>query len=376
MRILCLFKRHYMRKDVIIDRYARLYELPLELARRGHEVLGVCLNYRGRGRPYPHDALTDGNRLQWESYDLGSWLWPGWRRYRRALLAHIETFRPDVLLGGSDALHVALAHYFSRLTGVPFAVDLYDNFDSFGLTRAPGIRPAYHAALAAAGAVTCVSDPLRLMVAARHASAARTWTLESTIGDGLFRPHERAASRRALGLPLELTLVGTAGALSRERGTGTLYAAYERVKTRIDGIALALAGGRLDSLPLPDAADVYYLGELPHERIPLFFSALDVAVICMRDDEFGRYAFPQKAYEIIACGTPLVAADVGALKVTLAEHPDCLYRADDADSLQQALSVQLERGVRASLTPPTWAQQAERLDTILQRVVTAGPGPL
>lgn len=44
MRILCLFKRRYMRKDVIVDRYARLYELPRQLALRGHRARSASVS--------------------------------------------------------------------------------------------------------------------------------------------------------------------------------------------------------------------------------------------------------------------------------------------------------------------------------------------
>ena len=46
MRIAFLCKRRYMSKDVILDRYARLYEIPRQLALLGHEVLGLCMSYQ------------------------------------------------------------------------------------------------------------------------------------------------------------------------------------------------------------------------------------------------------------------------------------------------------------------------------------------
>ena len=46
MRIAYLCKRRYMSKDVILDRYARLYEIPYQLARLGHTVEAFCLCYR------------------------------------------------------------------------------------------------------------------------------------------------------------------------------------------------------------------------------------------------------------------------------------------------------------------------------------------
>ena len=373
MRILCLFKRRYMRKDVIVDRYARLYELPRQLALRGHEVLGICLNYRGEAPPFArHDALGEG-RLQWQSCDLGSWLVPGLLAYRRMIEAALEDFAPAVMLGGSDSPHVVMTRHFARRAGLPYVVDLFDNYASFGLSRLPGLTRAYHRALADADAVTCVSQPLREMVAARHARRERVSTLESTINHDLFHPRDRAASRARLGLPAAARLIGTAGALDASRGIATLYRAYEQLRARDDQLHLVLAGSREGGEPLPDAPGVIHLGELPHDHIPELFSALDVAVICMRDTAFGRYAFPQKAYEIIACRTPLVAARVGALTGLLADEADSLYQVDDVDSLRHCLSAQLATPRPSAIQPPDWATQAAHLETVLHGVTQRRP---
>ena len=48
MRILVLTKRQYMGMDLLDDRFGRFRELPLELARLGHQVHGLCLSYRAR----------------------------------------------------------------------------------------------------------------------------------------------------------------------------------------------------------------------------------------------------------------------------------------------------------------------------------------
>ena len=56
MKILVLTKRQYMGKDLLDDRFGRFRELPLELAKLGHEVTGICLSYgdlRGQKRLPP-----------------------------------------------------------------------------------------------------------------------------------------------------------------------------------------------------------------------------------------------------------------------------------------------------------------------------------
>ena len=61
MRIAFLCKRRYMGKDVIDDRYGRLYEFPFQLARLGHEVHGVAVVGQGRYGPWStghHDGVV------------------------------------------------------------------------------------------------------------------------------------------------------------------------------------------------------------------------------------------------------------------------------------------------------------------------------
>lgn len=149
-------------------------------------------------------------------------------------------------------------------------------------------------------------------------------------------------------------LIGMAGALDASRGIACLYRAYEQLRAGHDDLHLVLAGSREGAEALPDAPGVIHLGELAHERVADLFSALDVAVICMRDTPFGRYAFPQKAYEIIACRTPVVAARVGALTSLLAAQDHSLYAADDVASLRACLQAQLATPEVSPIEPPDW----------------------
>ncbi|MDR0528683.1 MAG: glycosyltransferase, partial [Zoogloeaceae bacterium] len=87
--------------------------------------------------------------------------------------------------------------------------------------------------------------------------------------------------------------------------------------------------------------DVVYLGSLPHSDTALLFNALDIGVIYLKDTPFGRYCFPQKAYEMLACRLPVVAADVGAMPA-LFDDPRNLYHVDDEASLAQAILANLE----------------------------------
>ena len=364
MRIALFGKRQYMRKDVLDDRYGRLHDLPWHLAVRGHAVLGLCLSYRPRNQGLIRREL-DG-ALTWHSFNLTR---PD--RYLRRTLALLRDFQPDLLLGCSDSPHIILTAALANWLRLPCVADLYDNFESFGLTRLPGIRSLYRRALHRAAAISCVSQTLVRHIQSTCQPTGPVIALESTIAPGQFQPLNRVVCRQQLGLPLNARLIGTAGALDHNRGIDTLYQAFNSLAERDPNLHLVLAGSARADSPIPTHPRILYLGELPHDHMPTLFNALDIAIICIRDTAFGRYSFPQKAYEMLACGVPLIAAAVGSVGDLLREDRYSLYRPDDAQDLAEKIIGQLAQLRTPDLMIPTWADQAEKLERLLQRIILA-----
>ena len=360
MNIAFLSKRQYMQKDVIDDRYARVYELPNQLAHQGHRVLGVCLSYRKRAEGRFEHYREDEGLLEWRSFNLGALIAPGFWRYLRQTEALLRDFKPDLLLGCSDCLHAVITAHLARKIKVPYFLDLYDNYESFGLAKIPGLLPLYRQAVKNATGVSCVSEPLSDYIH-RHYSHGNVLTLESTITGGDFQPRDKQACRKSLDLPEHGRLIGVAGSLSRSRGINLLYDSFLRLAESDAGLHLALAGPIDRHCPIPNHPRIHYLGMLPHGRICDFYNALDLAVVCMRDTEFGRYAFPQKTYEILACQTPILTARLGALAQTFKDYPQCLYEADNPIDLQQKIAALLRAPCTVDIPIPTWSEQAERL---------------
>jgi glycosyltransferase involved in cell wall biosynthesis len=185
----------------------------------------------------------------------------------------------------------------------------------------------------------------------------------------LFYNQNRNTSRRALGLPENATIIGTAGALDQSRGIDTLFRAFEMLASGDSQVHLALAGPRKRGLPIPKGARVHDFQKLPHEKVGAFINALDLAVICYRDSAQGRYSFPQKAYEILACQTPLVAAAVGTMKDLLKSYPAALFEPEDPASLASAIRSQLENPAHIEIRVPSWRQSAERLGTFFEEIL-------
>lgn len=344
-----------MGKDVIVDRYARLYEIPFQLARCGHTVRGYCLSYQGHEEGGWEHPAAPGN-LTWESHSLGTGYIPGLLTYPSRLLKRVRDFSPDFIIGASDIPHAVLAARLSRRLRLPYAIDLYDNFESFGQARIPGMVTALRRAVRNASLVTTTSEPLKDLVVSSYGAHGKVLAMSSTVDKQIFHPRDLLAARRALQLPENAKLIGTAGGLLKNRGIDTLYSAWPVIAAQRPDIHLVLAGPLDKQLPPPDDERVHYLGLLPHTNTAELFNALDVGIIYLRDTLFGRYCFPQKAYEMLACELPIVAARIGAMPQLLGNTSAALYRADDAGDLARAVLDQLDHPAPINIPVPDWAE--------------------
>ena len=368
MRIAFLCKRHYTGKDVIHDRYGRLYELPRQLNRLGHDVQAWCLDYRGcRDEAQQHD-LTTNQAMRWNSRATRGMRIAHLPTYPLHLLKQLDTFRPDLLIGASDIPHVALSVWLSRQLGLPCVIDLYDNFESFGQARIPGFHILLRYAIRNADLIVTVSRALREKIQRDHRPRAPIQVMPNGINASTFAPGSRSGARKLLGLPLTAPLIGTAGCLSRMKGVDTLYAAWQRLQQARPELHLVLAGPREKNLPLPIGSRVHYLGELAETQVATLFRALDVGVITVQDSPFGRYCFPQKASEMLACQLPIVASNVGEMPHLLASLPQALFNPDNPHALAMAVLSQLDAPCLSPSPALNWNDLVKALEPALEQL--------
>lgn len=376
MRIAYLCKRRYMGKDVINDRYARLYEIPSQLARLGHDVTAFCLAYQSaENERVTHDAAP--GRLVWEARSLQGFKPGRLLAYPPQLMRRIAHFKPDLVIGASDIPHVALAAHAAHRLGVPCHIDLYDNFEGFGQARLPGMKWLLRRAVRKAALVTTTSEALRELVVDGYGAEGDVISLPSTVDLEVFTPRDKRAARLQLGLPPEALLIGTAGGLLQERGIGTLYAAWDLIARKLPNARLVLAGPFPPEFPPPLGERIHYLGQLKHTDISALFNALDVGVIYLRDTDFGRYCFPQKAYEMFSCELPVAAADIGAMRELMSANQRTLYPCDDANALAGAIEYQAKHQWKPELAIEDWRTiffgLEKRLSSLIEATSRAHP---
>ena len=370
MKIVVLTKRRYMGKDLLDDRFGRFRELPLELARLGHQVHGLCLSYRPRNeiRVIDTTASRDG-QVTWQSVNLMRGFLPALPGYFRRARQWIGEFQPDLIWACSDAYHAIFGHRLAREFHCRLAIDLYDNFEAFSATKLPGVMSMFRRSVRKADGVTVFSQRMAAHVIKTYPLTNPHTVILSGVRKDLFYPQDRSTCRRDLKLPDAAKIIGVAGALDSSRDIDTLFSAFAILAAEMPDLHLALAGARNSKQKIPSGPKIHDFQSLPHERVPLFLNALDLAVVGYRRSAQGRYSFPQKAYEIIACGVPLVAAAVGSMNELLRDYPDCLYEPEDAVSLASAIQLQLEKKTETQIIAPSWADSAAQLSRFFEKIV-------
>jgi glycosyltransferase involved in cell wall biosynthesis len=367
LRVLVLSKRQYMSRDLLDDRYGRFRELPLALAKRGAQVRGVCLSYRRRAE----GELVDEGLVPWRALNLARLARPGAGGYLSQVAEFAAELKPQVVWACSDALHASIGARVARRLGAKLVVDLYDNFESYAAARIPGVTSMLRRAVRGSAGVSCISAPLQRKVAEDYGFRGRSLVLGNAVPEGVFAPGDRGTARARFGLPSDAFIVGIAGALARGRGTHLLLEAFERLQSEWPDLHLALAGPVADELVIPDSPRIHRLGLLPAEAVPALLPAFDVSVVGNVDSAFGRYCFPQKLYESLACGVPVAVARIGAVADLLRDYPQCLYAHDRSEALVQVLRGLRERPFVPPLPIPTWTTLAAELDGFLRECAAA-----
>jgi glycosyltransferase involved in cell wall biosynthesis len=355
VKILFLCKRRPQKRDLLTRPYGRFFYLPSLLARKGHEVLIFLLSYKRDAR-----VNIERGKITWLSESTQPF---GPSPYLQRTRKLVQAIRPDWIVGLSDTYYGLLAVHLGKKFGIRTAIDAYDNYESY----IPWLKPLHvlwRRALKHATVVTAAGPQLAtLLNPSRHGKPVHVVPMAA---DPQFVPQNRDDCRERMNLPLEERLIGYCGAISRSRGINLLLEAYEELHRKRPETRLVLSGRKDRTIRLPDHAR--WLGYLPDEDIPVLLNAMDVLAVIGRNSVFGRFSYPAKLYEAMACQIPVAATATDPATWILKDQDAFLARPGDPFDLVRKLEhlLMLERvnyGVVNS-----WEESAEKFETALLTV--------
>ena len=313
--------------------------------------------------------------------------------YSQELLIHLrqrfEHHPPDLVYERASLFGVA-GLTFAREAGVPHVLELNAPLsDEQQRYRRGGALQALADTseswlLQHTGAVLAVSAPLAAHVTTLGTDPARVHVIPNGVDTVRFRPApDDGALRARLGLGPG-PVIGFVGGLRPWHGVEMLPRAIAALRRRHPQVHALIVGDgplradvTLEVERLGLERHVTLVGAVPHDEIPAFIRAFDVAVAPYPDAPHAFYFSPLKVFEYMACGVPVVAANLGQLSEVVRDGTTgVVYPAGDLDALVRACEAVLadpvaarrmgDAGVAAVAARHTWAHNATRVTRIAE----------
>lgn len=354
-----------------------------------HEVdVLVAVDFRERAGGARDEAHVAGVRTDWFTFYHP----PGFARFLNAFCffacvmwqraRELRAARYDVLLASWAYPDAAGAAWVARLLGIPYVVKVHGsdlNVQAESRLRRPQIRQA----LRGAGGVIAVSRALAAKAVALGARPDVVETVYNGVDNRLFHRGDRRAARERLGVPPEVPVVLYAGNLKRSKGCHDLIEAFPQLVRRHHDARLFYVGDGACRQELEDraaslccATAVRFVGAVDHAALVDWFVAADV--LCLPSHNEG---VPNVVLEAMACGTPVVATDVGGIPEVVPAHAGILVPPHQPHELGTALVEAFERHVdpaalAAHAATFRWDDNIDRLERMLGRVAAGSPAHL
>lgn len=246
-----------------------------------------------------------------------------------------------------------------------------------------------------ADCVICVSEPAKKHLVAQWRVPAEKIVVFPNVADvHRFRPDPaaRTAVRATLEMP-DAPLVMFVGNFYEWHDVTTLLNAFARLQQALPQARLVLVGDGERRSAMAQLANelgltqaVHFTGLLPHDEVPRYLAAADVAVVPYPPMRADLWLSPLKLYEYMAAGTAVIASAVGQLTEVIQDGRNGLLvppgdAAAMAVALQQLLQnselrAQLGKQAREdAIQKHSWEHYLSRLEKLFLAVVTHQPVP-
>ena len=372
-----------------------IIELAAELEKLGHRIDIFTLRRRHHQEP----IVAMGERTRLVHIDVGGID----DLTKTEIFARLETFYSKLeLFRRDEKLVYDLVHSHYWLSGqvgewaqIRWQVPHMVTFHSLGMIkkqvlkapREPDLRVATEKKVAHSSDCVIVPTRRELGNMAYYKTPRDKMTLiPCGVNLERFKPHAKKEARRHLSLPMDEALLLFVGRFTSEKGLDRILNAIVLINPEFRP-HLVIVGGDGDqdeamiecrelAQRLGIDAQVSFVGRIPQDELPKYYSAADLMVFPSLYESFGLVAL-----ESLACGTPVVSTPVGALEHVILQGKTGEVVTDPgpqalADGINRVLARAQEgnisaQEVRASVLNFDWAHIANAISNEYLRLIHA-----
>jgi glycosyltransferase involved in cell wall biosynthesis len=233
--------------------------------------------------------------------------------------------------------------------------------------------------------VIAETDELQTMLVSRRGvSSERIRVIGLGVDHRLFRPIDQAASRHALGIPLDTVVMVYVGTMDEYHDLGPVMDALSRSST---SLALHVVGEgeyrqRFEERATAAGITCRFYGRVPHERVPEHIAAADICIAPYNTEAFHGKLMTfstLKIPEYMACARPVVSVPSAAVHRLISPGQSGFVLSNDEASWLSFLNAMPSRAALASMGlqaatavgSVTWKATAARYLEVCEDVVSS-----
>lgn len=224
-----------------------------------------------------------------------------------------------------------------------------------------------------AKAVSACSPELRAGALALSAPQNATRLVPYGVDPIKFHPGKRSnAFRDQIGLKPNELAIGSIGRMVHKKGFDLFIRAFARVVNDWPQARLVLGGSGPLLEPLKELArslgieaSVIFTGNVAWDEVPVFLASLDLFVLPSKKDSAGNLdGLPNVLLEAMACGVPVLASDIGGVRLAVDEQRSGrLFASGDEHGLaNQMLELLQQADLRKTLAAQARRKVEEQLN--------------
>ena len=357
--VLFITKRHYTNKDLVADRFGRLFHIPLHLFKKGYDVGIIAANYRSLS--IEKHYLSGVTVLSLPFFNIFKYLIKSFQ--------FINRFKPDIIIASGDSHFGLIGLLLAKYANSLFVFDIYDDYRVFGTNKFPLMKTFFRQVIIRADFVFCSSRILLKLFSFYNRSME---VIPNGVDKKVFRTIPKEKARKILHIDPKDTIIGYVGSIAPNYGVDLLIDAIDSLRNSIPNARLLLAGAKNTKIDT-NYPFVDYKGLLPQKKVPILINASDVLIIPYCNSPQIDVSNPCKISEYLACRVPIVSTRVSDMPAFLSSTPDALCLPGDASDMLRAIKWQIENRQLVDLPESlNWESIGNKVIKILDKMINTG----